>query len=717
MKQQTKQIDDAIVGAQNETLQCQADENGIDLGEFDSILQPIIDSCTKDSISAGKNWILQHTTDPAKSNVVLQCLLKKALMNGSTFSQKLHLIYLVNDILHHCVRKNANDLKNNLENVVIPMFCSAELLAKDEQRAKLTKLLSLWEGKAKFFDACVISKLRSPESSMQEYKTNLMNLHNNIIQQFTKSTKNTFENYQQQHTVFIQHANSQIQLLEQQGIILEQQLTQARTSFQQQQKLMQQQQQQLKQQQQQQQQQVVIPPVVPTQKAHPPSLLSQTIPMPTDDDGPTYIGQNPNPFNQSLNMGPSNNNPFGSNSQPQKTNPFASLPQPPQNNNNNPFVNQPQMQQQQPPLMDYQNLMGRVEPPIQPQPLMDFTSLISGRGGDSGADYQSPPPSFLIPDMSRPPPNFLTGDGPVPGQAPIIEDQKPTAPYYDLPAGLMIPLIHLEDYNYKPLYPEDIRLPPPTPQNERLVNALTAFYSAPSHDRPRDNEGWEKLALYEYYKAKNSARKDKEDAIMNGEREKSRSPSPVKMEVLKPKKANKRCYRSKSRSRSRSPKAVRPRSKTPPMRSRSRSPSPSPRIDNRNNRFQPQRGRSPRRSPPRPRRDIRDNSRETPAFKRDKSASPPPSFFGGNYPKPNEFIEETNKGHQMLMKMGWGGAGAGLGSNNQGIDTPISSGEARDRQDMYKGVGVNLNDPFENFRKNKGAAFIHRIRSRAEDKS
>lgn len=54
MKQQTKQIDDAIVAAQNETLQMQADENGIDLSEFDSILQPIIDSCTKDSISAGK---------------------------------------------------------------------------------------------------------------------------------------------------------------------------------------------------------------------------------------------------------------------------------------------------------------------------------------------------------------------------------------------------------------------------------------------------------------------------------------------------------------------------------------------------------------------------------------------------------------------------------------------------------------------------------------
>lgn len=62
MKQQTKQIDDAIVGAQNETLQGQATENGIELGEFDSILQPIIDSCTKDSISAGKIFVFHITT-------------------------------------------------------------------------------------------------------------------------------------------------------------------------------------------------------------------------------------------------------------------------------------------------------------------------------------------------------------------------------------------------------------------------------------------------------------------------------------------------------------------------------------------------------------------------------------------------------------------------------------------------------------------------------
>lgn len=58
---------------------------------------------------------------------------------------------------------------------------------------------------------------------------------------------------------------------------------------------------------------------------------------------------------------------------------------------------------------------------------------------------------------------------------------------------------------------------------------------------------------------------------------------------------------------------------------------------------------------------------------------------GGSFAKqPNECIEESNKGHQMLMKMGWAGSGTGLGSHGQGIDTPISGGEVRDRQDQFK---------------------------------
>lgn len=81
----------------------------------------------------------------------------------------------------------------------------------------------------------------------------------------------------------------------------------------------------------------------------------------------------------------------------------------------------------------------------------------------------------------------------------------------------------------------------------------------------------------------------------------------------------------------------------------------------------------------------------------------------------NDCIEESNKGHQLLKKLGWS-LGSGLGAQGQGIETPLSGGDVRDRQDQYKGVGVSLNDPYENFRKNKGAAFISRMRSRDHDR-
>ncbi|XP_055376962.1 calcium homeostasis endoplasmic reticulum protein [Condylostylus longicornis] len=816
-QQQDNQIDDAIEKAQNESLELQADDNNIRLADFDLVLQPIIESCTKDSISAGKNWILQHTTDTAKCNVVLQYLLKKALLKGSTFSQKLHLIYLVNDVLHHCVRKNANDLKSELENVVIPMFCSADLIATPEQKAKLTKLLSLWESKAKFFDACVISKLESPESSMQEYKTNLRNKYNEYVKMCIQKVQSTLENYQQQHKIFIQHTTNQIAALENQKQLIEAQIMannlpnttlmppqsgqQAHQFPQNQQQYPPQNQQQfsLPNQQQfpqnqksQQANHNIIPSLIssssttypennmpdknsydsylphnnfddarkilpqpsqqqpPTQQQQQPSQQTQQQPPPHNIHDPSFshiaaiysiigIPHQPPPHqhlqqaqSQGQQQASSRHPPPSLMAQEYQKPPSdsdisfgafieasvkqASQPTPVQNEYNNYYNNYPNSENHI--FSQQQTHIQQQQPPLAPQPKPPTIGYPSHFMQTSQSNnFSAPPPSFLIPDLSKPPPNLdgnqfnsTQNDMSVAGDENKVESMdknseetiKPTVPYYELPAGLMVPFIRLEDYNYKPLDPEDIRLPAPQPQSERLTSALAAFYSLPSHDRPRDVEGWEKLGLYEYYKVKNAAKKQKEEEILKGERQKSRSPTPVILESPKPKRNNKRRYRSKSRERSKS------RSKTPPRRQRSRSNSPLLEKTKSRSRKSPKRNRERDRERD-PIRDRKDRERE-------RSISPP-SFFGSNYAKSNEFIEESNKGHQMLMKMGWGGSGTGLGSKQQGIDSPIQGGEVRDKKDMYKGVGLNMNDPFENFRKNKGAAFIHRMRTRAEEKS
>lgn len=77
-------------------------------------------------------------------------------------------------------------------------------------------------------------------------------------------------------------------------------------------------------------------------------------------------------------------------------------------------------------------------------------------------------------------------------------------------------------------------------------------------------------------------------------------------------------------------------------------------------------------------------------------------------------LDNSNKGHQLLQKMGWSG-NAGLGRQEQGIVNPIESGEVRERNDMYRGIGVK-NDPFEAFRKNRSQSYIQRLRDRDEQR-
>lgn len=580
MAQQQGRVEDAVRQAQETALQNNAQGTNTDLAAFDAVLQPIIDSCTKDSISAGKAWILQNSVTPQSNQVVADHLLKKVIQ-ATNFSHKLHIIYLVNDVLHHCARKKSMDLRKAMESVVVPMFCNTSLAASEEQLNKLNKLLSLWESKNNYFDEGIIDKLKQPSTSWSEYQANLVAQHASAITPITTSTKQTFDNYQAQHQAFVTHALRQIQNIEQQKIAIDQQLK--------------------------------APPPPP------PQLNQQNMSLPPSHSGP------PAPISTDVNFS-------------------------------------------------------------QPPP---------GWGVPPGNE---PPPfsNVPLPDFSKPPPGF----GPPPViHEPSVEDLMPSMPYYELPAGLMVPLIKLEDAEYKPLDPEAIRLPPPAPPSERLVAAVEAFYAPPNHDSPRDSDGWEKLGLYEYYKAKNAARKRKEEDITAGIRQKSKSPSPILRPRSKSPSPPKKRYRSKSRSRSRSRSRGRSRSRSPAANHRRNS-----RNNNHNNRNRRRRNSNKDRSPDR-RMDRQDRS------------PTPPSFLGSTYSKaPQEIsLDESNKGHQLLKKMGWGGAG--LGANEQGIEAPISGGEIRDKNDQYKGVGINLNDPYENFRKSKGQAFITRMKARAEERA
>lgn len=111
----------------------------------------------------------------------------------TTFLQKLHVIYLVNDVLHHCARKHAEDLKRALEGVVVPMFCNANIGVTKDQKSKLDKLLSLWESKANYFKPETVKKLHNPVESYQDYQASLIKKHAAPIATLTQNSKNTFD--------------------------------------------------------------------------------------------------------------------------------------------------------------------------------------------------------------------------------------------------------------------------------------------------------------------------------------------------------------------------------------------------------------------------------------------------------------------------------------------------------------------------------------------
>uniref|UniRef100_A0A1B6L2Y7 CID domain-containing protein n=1 Tax=Graphocephala atropunctata TaxID=36148 RepID=A0A1B6L2Y7_9HEMI len=425
IQQQQTAIEETIAKTQKDNMNAEAAECHLNFTELDTVLQPIIDSCTKDSISSGKAWILQRATHKKVDNLIASYLLSKVLEERRTFNHKLHIIYLVNDILHHCARKNSGEeLKKSLEGVVVPMFCNAASMnATEEQKAKLNKLLNLWETKHHYCSAETVAKLKQPQESWQEYQADLVSSHSDVLQSLTASTKITFQNYQSQHQAFVTHALQQIQTLEQQKQTLESQ-NQAAAAL------------------------VSSAP-----------LPSSTPPVALD------VGSNSSEhqlLHQTQQLIQQAQQPQHLLPQQQSQQQLLQLQQQ--------AISQMNAEQQQilaPPnhiqapdhgmstgynALDSQSGMGQDGmqsfPPPPPEMGVQFTQPPPG----FLPTFPPPAPGIELPDLSRPPPGFhLPPPPPILQPEVMPDDLLPSLPYYDLPAGLMVPLIKLEDCNYKPL--------------------------------------------------------------------------------------------------------------------------------------------------------------------------------------------------------------------------------------------------------------------------
>ena len=71
------------------------------------------------------------------------------------FLHKLHIIYLINDVLHNAARKTTLNVKSQLQKVIIPIYCHTIVGESQENQQRCEKVVRIWETNS-YFDSEVI---------------------------------------------------------------------------------------------------------------------------------------------------------------------------------------------------------------------------------------------------------------------------------------------------------------------------------------------------------------------------------------------------------------------------------------------------------------------------------------------------------------------------------------------------------------------------------
>ncbi|KAI6651032.1 Calcium homeostasis endoplasmic reticulum protein [Oopsacas minuta] len=464
------------------------------VNEFEQVIKPVIAQCTKDSISAGKSWILSHFQTQDECIRVSQLLLGKTkCLPGMNFYNRLHVVYLINDVLHHCIRKNNQNLRRALQQQIPHMFSNCSKGATPDNLKKLTKLVKIWRSQNYFEEGILVSL----DFILAQRESELANIP-------VASDKEPSQQHSLPMNPFPPPQPTDPSLIN-----------------------------------------IQRPPMHQHPPPHNimPSPGPPAPPYPSGGDGPerhlmpqqgfgnpnqfNYFSQQPRfrpppPMHPGYEMQRHPNHPIEGMQSWSHRPPFPFNP----HDQYNPG---PHLRPPGPPEIERYEHPNRFERP--PHPGDSRYSDLNLEANDYPYIHQEPeqmcpgprdPHRFSHPHHAPPPSHApaYSERFPMPFQAdtppPSHFEQDMEAPppetgdtfniqYYDLPAGLMAPLVPLAEHSYTPLDPSLIRLPPPQQPSQRLLNAVDNFYSPPTEENPRNKKGWEAKALIDFFEAKRMA--------------------------------------------------------------------------------------------------------------------------------------------------------------------------------------------------------------------
>ncbi|KAG0261881.1 hypothetical protein BG011_000578 [Mortierella polycephala] len=111
-----------------------------DINIFKDHLELLMKDCSQANIQAGKNWVVHHCQNPLQYDLLARAMVAIAI-SRQTFNDKLHIIYLTNDILSHCERKQQQWIKDAIYPHLVALLRVAYFFpgVDDSQRQRVTK--------------------------------------------------------------------------------------------------------------------------------------------------------------------------------------------------------------------------------------------------------------------------------------------------------------------------------------------------------------------------------------------------------------------------------------------------------------------------------------------------------------------------------------------------------------------------------------------------